>query len=378
MECSDSSKKMFGPLAFETNQPCLNVACQTELQCLLCPENFNLNQQLPQFLKHIFETHHIVIEAPQFIDDFHLYIKHWRKRFQETQIEQIIPAVAVESTNCKYFVLSDLLKEDKELRHKLKLDAMLRTQEFERENVEFIKPCLFCKLQFEGKRYLYLEHLSNDHNMRVGNPQNLVYIDELLQKIEDKLNALQCVYCEKTFTNRNVLKDHMRKKQHKRINPNNRSYDKYYAVNYLDENRRWHDTVRCDDVQHNENSDGEYADWNETEDTITCLFCRWTDKDISKVCLHMNSKHKFNFYDVSKHLDFYQKVKLVNYVRRQMHCLHCIYCDTALEDALTLEKHLTELKHCRLPDSKLFDQPEFYFPTFENDLFLLYLEDIDD
>lgn len=82
-------------------------------------------------------------------------------------------------------------------------------------------------------------HLTSDHNIRLGNPQNLVYIDDLINKIEEKLNALQCLYCEKTFPDRNTLKDHMRKKQHKRINPTNCAYDKYYSINYLDPDRKW-------------------------------------------------------------------------------------------------------------------------------------------
>ncbi|KAK4878453.1 hypothetical protein RN001_010959 [Aquatica leii] len=363
---------MLGPLAFDTTSLSLT---NEDTQCLMCCTKYNLKQSLPSFLKHIFDIHHIVIEKPQHIDDFALYLSHWRERFKKTPIEQIIPAVIVKPSNHKYFVLSDLLKEDKVLRHKLKLEAMLRTQEFEREDTTFKTPCLFCKLMFEGKRSCYLTHLSNDHNVRLGNPQNLVYVDDLLKQIEKKLNLLQCLYCEKTFTDRNVLKDHMRKKQHKRINPNNRFYDKYYAVTYLEDHQC---NTHVEDLPLEENSDREYADWNESELTITCLFCSHSDKDISNVCLHMNSKHRFNFYNVSKHLDFYQKVKLVNYIRRQIHCLHCIYCDESLQDRDSLEMHLKICQQGHLPDSKLFDQPEFYFPTFENDCFLHYLDDIDD
>lgn len=29
------------------------------------------------------------------------------------------------------------------------------------------------------------------------------------------------------------MKEHMRKKQHKSINPNNREFDKFYIINYL-------------------------------------------------------------------------------------------------------------------------------------------------
>lgn len=45
--------------------------------------------------------------------------------------------------------------------------------------------------------------------------------------------SLQCLYCEKVFRDKNTLKDHMRKKQHRRINAKNKEYDKFYIINYL-------------------------------------------------------------------------------------------------------------------------------------------------
>jgi hypothetical protein len=45
--------------------------------------------------------------------------------------------------------------------------------------------------------------------------------------------SLQCLYCEKTFRDKTVLKEHMRKKQHRKINSKNHIYDKYYVINYL-------------------------------------------------------------------------------------------------------------------------------------------------
>lgn len=52
---------------------------------------------------------------------------------------------------------------------------------------------------------------------------------------------------KKTFTDRNVLKEHMRKKLHKRINPENKEYDKFYIVNYLEEDKSWKAIQQEDD-----------------------------------------------------------------------------------------------------------------------------------
>ena len=45
--------------------------------------------------------------------------------------------------------------------------------------------------------------------------------------------SLQCLYCEKTFRDKTTLKDHMRKKAHRRINASNHEYDRFYVINYL-------------------------------------------------------------------------------------------------------------------------------------------------
>lgn len=153
----------------------------------------------------------------------------------------------MDSTNTKYYLLSTLIKEDLELRHKLQLEYVLQVQEFERTDTGYRKPCLLCRLNFEGKRSDYLKHLSDQHNLHLGNPQNLVFISELVDVIEEKLNNLVCIYCEKVFPERMVLKEHMRKKLHKRINPKNKCYDKYYIVNYLEVGKDWQEIEKEDD-----------------------------------------------------------------------------------------------------------------------------------
>lgn len=52
--------------------------------------------------------------------------------------------------------------------------------------------------------------------------------------------SLQCLYCEKTFRDKTTLKDHMRKKAHRRINGNNSEYDRFYVINYLVKTTKLH------------------------------------------------------------------------------------------------------------------------------------------
>lgn len=42
-----------------------------------------------------------------------------------------------------------------------------------------------------------------------------------------------CIYCNKEFKDFVMLKEHMRKKNHKRIDPKDKSYDQFYMINYL-------------------------------------------------------------------------------------------------------------------------------------------------
>src|SRR5690554_4700 len=74
------------------------------------------------------------------------------------------------------------------------------------------------------------------------NPQdNLVNVEQLLDKLESKISNFVCIYCEKVFKSYSVLKLHMRKKKHFKIDPKNHIYDEYYMVNYLEQGKNWED-----------------------------------------------------------------------------------------------------------------------------------------
>lgn len=104
-----------------------------------------------------------------------------------------------------------------------------------------------------------LNHMAREHSFSIGLPDNIVYCSEFLDTLQDKLDryanrcflftalsfvsrafsfcsprfSLQCLYCEKTFRDKTTLKDHMRKKAHRRISAKNHEYDRFYVINYL-------------------------------------------------------------------------------------------------------------------------------------------------
>lgn len=143
---------------------------------------------------------------------------------------------------------------------------MLEVNREEREDNGFCRRCLFCRDVIRGNRSDYFNHMRDSHSFHIGQPDNLVFVRELLQLIENKLNRyvcylrscvrhitvemilnflcffldrLECLFCEHVFKDKVVLKEHMRKKQHRKLNPKNQEYDRYYLVNYLEPGKTW-------------------------------------------------------------------------------------------------------------------------------------------
>jgi hypothetical protein len=220
-----------------------------------------------------------------------------------------------------------------------------------------------------------------------------VFVDELLEKLHSRLENLRCLFCNNLFTDRQVLREHMRKKQHKCINPNDTEYDKYYVVNYLEIGKTWKEvevsylivgTVKFD-LNFQQEQDGpvadeeSWSDWCEDDAALklTCLFCDHQSNNLQSLNCHSQVNHdgfsldnlNLSFYLqvrifdlITSHLNlncyFLFKVKLVNYIRRQMHINHCPVCDSNFLTKPLLVSHLAAEKHYCLPDQKLFDQPE--------------------
>ncbi|XP_011496538.1 PREDICTED: zinc finger protein 277 [Ceratosolen solmsi marchali] len=376
-----SYKSQFNDL---DDQPC-------DVACLLCDSLYTIPTNKEDFICHLLKEHQLIIGDVYKIASLKSYIRYWRIKFKEQPITEFCTTLTMDSnsqsnkdnkSNQKlYFLLSDCLTEDKTLRDEIqraKLEWVLSEQLKERIDNTFKRDCIFCRIEFLGSRIEYVNHLNQKHNILLGKPENLVFIDDYLDKIQNKIESYICIYCEKIFKNRFVLRKHMRKKLHKRVNPNNKIYDKYYVSNYLP------DHPNCSKkkytklhIRHNEDSSGfsdnddNWSDWTNENISITCLFCAHDAQDFTTILQHMMLKHTFDFEDISKEFTFYQKVKIVNYIRKQVHAIRCVYCDVNIKD---LNIHMIKQNHYKLPERQIWDQPEFYFPMFENDSFLYNLD----
>ncbi|XP_073974270.1 zinc finger protein 277 [Rhodnius prolixus] len=406
---------MFGPLMFPSGagssvQPSSfsTLGDDEDLEsvpCLICPKEFLFPDEKEVCLSHLLQEHFIVISDEHLIADLPRYIKFWKERFESSgNFKQYCTTILADAKDKKtgvihekqeFYLLSEAEIIDRELREKLqkeRLESVLERQRTEREDTTFTHECLYCRQSLGPTRSDFLNHLSSQHNLQLGKPSNLVFVDKLIAIIEQKMNNLQCIYCEKFFKDRNVLKEHMRKKAHKRVNPNNEMYDQFYLINYIEPGKSWkereklrrkktsHSGSTGDDEDDDDDSEGDdnddWSDWEEElQQPIVCLFCELSLPEWASVLSHMKNQHSFNYEEHTLALDFYEQVKVVNYIRRQVYRNRCIICDGEFPARNELLKHMTTEKHMDMPQRSLWNQPEFYFPTYENDAFLCQIDD---
>jgi len=372
------------------------------VECLFCSKVFPHPEKHQEFLKHLLTDHKFVIGDVNLIANFPAYVKYWRNKFRTNSPDKFCTTMRAavqleceeESEEREFLFLSDVLAEDKELRKQLQMDRLefvLEVQEEERRSDQFSRGCLFCRQEYTSAADL-LSHMAFDHNFNIGQADNLVFIPEFLDKIEAQLEELVCLYCEKLFKSREVLKEHMRKKMHKKLNPKNKEWDKYYLVNYLESGKTWQDFSReeseayraeeeppsaWDDTEREDNEDSEWNDWRDDLGGAVCLFCPVNYPDISELVEHMNLIHGFDFLKLKQdlNLNFYQQVKMINFIRRSVHLNTCIGCGERFADQESLLSHMTWSSHHTPGSSADWDQPQYYFPTYENDNLLCGLEE---
>lgn len=152
--------------------------------------------------------------------DLKEYLIFWRKEFNppaesaQKTCESLIPEYCstlllkqlpdgtVTNTDEKYYLLSDILPKDKKIREDIKkqvIENALKIYQFERTDENFKRECLYCRSYPGPTRIKYLEHLYEKHFLHLGKPENLVFIDDLIDVIQNKLTSLICVWCERTF-----------------------------------------------------------------------------------------------------------------------------------------------------------------------------------
>lgn len=299
-------------------------------------------KDLSHYFRHLLKEHQIIIEEVDLIVDPKRYVEHWRQRFAKKSIAEIFPKIVPKEGDELYgkvdyfFEMSDRISEDFQLRQRLamrRLEEALSCQQREREESSFSLPCIFCRYVARGNRSKIIHHLYMIHHLNLGSPDNLVFVQEYIEHLREKMNRNECIYCEKTFADRNVLMEHMRKRNHREVNPTNNYYDKFYIINYLELGKRWLE-VLAEDFEDNmpafadsddEEEEETWNEWNEDntdEDQlrVVCLFCNNNHESVAELLSHMNDSHQFDFLKFIKDekLGIYERSKFINFLRKKV------------------------------------------------------------
>ncbi|MFH4982278.1 hypothetical protein AB6A40_008987 [Gnathostoma spinigerum] len=371
--------------------------------CLSCLQFFDLPDFMDEFANHLLKEHHIVVVEMDLIVDPKRYIEYWRQRFAKESVDKIFPKIEPDENSVYkdktdyYYEVSEALPEDYHLRQRLamrRLEEALACQQRERDDVGFSLQCIFCRYTARGNRSKIIHHLYMIHHLNLGSPDNLVFVTEYIEHLKEKLLRNECIYCEKSFSDRNTLMEHMRKRNHREVNPKNNYYDKFYIINYLELGKKWLDVLAEDfedtmptfvdsDEEEEEDSWQEWQEDNLDEDQMRalCLFCEESSEKAEPLLDHMKVVHHFDILAVieKEKLDLYGRMKMVNYIRKQNYNANCFVCGkTDLSSLQDLRKHLDDAEHVAngLPQRSEWDTEENLVPIFGNDHLLWMLESI--
>ncbi|OZJ02337.1 hypothetical protein BZG36_04592 [Bifiguratus adelaidae] len=353
--------------------PCPFQSCSAE----------NIYTDTTSLVTHLESEHHL-----KFKDIHHMYmtldayLHRWAKIEEHQSINDLVPAMEGLTV-----IDPDVVPLDKEIRETLqkqKLNEILKCQEHERQHEgQQARKCLFCKIVLDDRTQLF-RHMFGEHNFNIGLPDNLVNVNEFLDILEGKLTNLKCLYCEKTFTTPAVLRKHMRKKKHFKIAAKNRTYDRFYVINYLEPGKNW-ETLEND--RYESDDDGKedlWADWDEEESEPTmCLFDEIVLPSPEATLKHLEDEHGFNLNDIKKRLglDFYKTIIFINYIRYSTSLNRCYACGATFEEIEELTQHMQQ-KGCftAVPslDADFWRDAKFLLPTYENDPLLTTLDDEED
>lgn len=261
--------------------------------------------------------------------------------------------------------------EDAKIRQELHmkmLNGLLETQQIERSTIyKNSRMCLFCHVLCSNLPELF-NHMFQDHNFNIGLLDNLIFVETFLNDLEE-LTTLkkQCIFCNEIFRNGTCLRKHLKSKKHFKINGKDERWDCFYLVNYVNLVKGPKTDKLKDEV---DEAEDEIDEWDDLKDEIDiktqCLFCDDISVDPEECFTHMKESHEFciEFIQNKNKLSFYDTMKLVNYLRN---------CQRHEENPFGEKDQSFE--DGNIPEMRLWNRPEFYFPVYEEDPLLTAIED---
>lgn len=330
-------------------------------------------------------AHFVTIEK---VDSVILFLESYLEHYAE----------AIQTSSAKFSTVIANTDADECLRRQLqqkKLREILNIQERER-HADHLQPrkCLFCSIVCDSK-YKLFDHMFAIHGFNCGLLDNLVEVEAFLRLVEAKLVALKCIYCEKDFTSAAVLRKHMRKKKHFKIHPKNPLYDRFYVINFVEPGKNWQTLAQEDtdagrtmrnslaaceasDEDADRFDDGSNDDDLCADQQTPCLF----DADVfdcaQDALRHLSQAHGFDLARLilQETLDFYDVIKVINWMRLCWCHVQCAFCSQSFEDPILLTAHLNaHIAANALPSRHLWDCDAHMTPVYPNDPLIIAADD---
>ncbi|KAJ2453513.1 hypothetical protein EV183_002152 [Coemansia sp. RSA 2336] len=336
--------------------------------------------------RHLRSAHCLVFKnLPHMVLFLQRYLDAWARELQDRDVKTLAVAQEEDGTTV-YHIDSAKCSRDCELREQAQRDQLqeiLKAQASERRNeAQEPRKCLFCKLVCKDRAELF-RHGYREHSFNIGLADNLVHVNEFLALLEARLNAQQCLYCEKTFTSPAVLRKHMRKKKHFKISSHNRLYDRFYVVNYLRPKNGW-DPAEPESAAQSESEDEKerWSDWSDRADLpARSLFDAHVTASAEECWSYMLDEYGFDIHKLreARSLSFHQTVMLINFIRRAARQNTCYACGSKVAGSGALAAHIKQMgpRHLQLPPEShaMWEDESLMRPVLENDPLLMAFDD---
>lgn len=316
-------------------------------------------------LKHLEEVHDIKITEPSGVEPF---LDQYLDKYSGTLRSGMILGSSEDLEDVKI----------RQALHLKMLNGLLETQQIERNTI-YKRPrmCLFCSVQSQNLSELF-SHMFQEHHFNIGLLDNLIFVETFLNELETMTKfKKQCIFCMEIFRSGTCLRKHLKSKNHFKINGKDERWDQFYLVNYVNLVKSSRNTIANEENDIEE--DGGVDEWEDLKDEIDlktqCLFCNDITVDPERCFVHMKTEHGFDLKGTQREhkLSFYDTMKLVNYLRNCQRLGESPFGSSDSEED-TMEQFIM----LRIPEMRLWNKPQFYFPVYEEDPLLTAIEDDDD
>ena len=241
--------------------------------------------------------------------------------------------------------------------------------------------CMYvCKSYDEMKEHYKSEFHKYNLNRVTMNLNPLLYDDYLKKKEmymkkleeqkkkqkleeENKQIDLFCEICDKKFSNRKKLEEHLNSKNHKKNEIEKKQKEKEQNEKKEKETKKENETEINTNSEKKEEIDLKKEPEKTTLDDITiCIFCNKQNENLEKNISHMLEIHKLDVPFLSYIKNYPGLVKLM--AKKIFKYKACLTCDTQkFETYKSLQSHMIDKGHTRINNNDLDDFLFKYYDT---------------